>query len=66
MAERLRRERKLCFSPSPLRRKSELADSFAGDIEELEAHAEEIQREGRNKTTYLNARLGKGGHPWEA
>ncbi|KAF2194086.1 NAD(P)-binding protein [Zopfia rhizophila CBS 207.26] len=36
------------------------------DIEEMEAHKEEIQREGRNKLAYLNAKLGKGGHPWES
>ncbi|KAI2466454.1 NAD(P)-binding protein [Annulohypoxylon bovei var. microspora] len=35
------------------------------DIEEMEAHKDEIQREGRNKLTFLNAKLGKGGHPWE-
>ncbi|KAI1394295.1 NAD(P)-binding protein [Hypoxylon trugodes] len=35
------------------------------DIEEMELHKEEIQREGRNKLTYLNAQLRKGGHPWE-
>ncbi|KAI0885901.1 NAD(P)-binding protein [Annulohypoxylon maeteangense] len=35
------------------------------DIEEMEAHKEEIQREGRNKMAFLNAKLGKGGHPWE-
>ncbi|KAI1452829.1 NAD(P)-binding protein [Annulohypoxylon moriforme] len=36
------------------------------DIEEMEAHKEEIIREGRNKLAFLNARLGKGGHPWES
>ncbi|KAI5917920.1 hypothetical protein F4810DRAFT_629428 [Camillea tinctor] len=35
------------------------------DIEEMEAHREEIQREGRNRLLFLNAKLGKGGHPWE-
>ncbi|KAI1778628.1 NAD(P)-binding protein [Hypoxylon cercidicola] len=35
------------------------------DIEEMEAHKDEIQREGRNKLAFLNAKLGKGGHPWE-
>ncbi len=42
-----------------------LADLVTGDIEEMEAHKEEIQREGRNKLAFLNAKLGKGGHPWE-
>ncbi|KAI0179545.1 NAD(P)-binding protein [Hypoxylon sp. FL1284] len=35
------------------------------DIEEMEAHKEEIQREGRNKLAFLRAKLQKGGHPWE-
>ncbi|KAI0197697.1 NAD(P)-binding protein [Astrocystis sublimbata] len=35
------------------------------DIDELEAHKEEIMREGRNKLSFLNAKMGKGGHPWE-
>ncbi|KAI4859005.1 hypothetical protein F4820DRAFT_462831 [Hypoxylon rubiginosum] len=35
------------------------------DIEEMEAHKKEIQQEGRNKLAFLNAKLGKGGHPWE-
>ncbi|KAI6080765.1 hypothetical protein F4821DRAFT_48814 [Hypoxylon rubiginosum] len=35
------------------------------DIEEMEAHKEEIQREGRNRLAFLNAKLRKGGHPWE-
>ncbi|KAF3766663.1 NAD(P)-binding protein [Cryphonectria parasitica EP155] len=34
------------------------------DIEELEAHKDEILREGRTKLAYLNAKLQKGGHPW--
>ncbi|KAI0903951.1 NAD(P)-binding protein [Ustulina deusta] len=34
------------------------------DIEEMEEHQEEIVREGRNKLSFVNARLGKGGHPW--
>ncbi|KAH7312713.1 hypothetical protein B0I35DRAFT_514012 [Stachybotrys elegans] len=35
------------------------------DIEEMEAHKEEILREGRTKLAYINAKLQKGGHPWE-
>lgn len=31
----------------------------------MEAHKDEIVREGRTKLTYLNAKLQKGGHPWE-
>lgn len=43
----------------------EKADHDIGDIEEMEAHKEEIQREGRNRLAFLNAKLRKGGHPWE-
>ncbi|KAI9162716.1 NAD(P)-binding protein [Paramyrothecium foliicola] len=35
------------------------------DIEEMEAHKDEILREGRTKLGYINAKLQKGGHPWE-
>jgi hypothetical protein len=31
----------------------------------MEAHKAEITREGRTKLAYLNAKLQKGGHPWE-
>ncbi|KAJ4420371.1 hypothetical protein N0V82_004360 [Gnomoniopsis sp. IMI 355080] len=34
------------------------------DIEEMEAHREEIIRENRTKLTYINAKLQKSGHPW--
>ncbi|KAJ8124648.1 hypothetical protein O1611_g8993 [Lasiodiplodia mahajangana] len=34
------------------------------DFEEMEEHKEEILREGRHKLSFLNAQLGKGGHPW--
>ncbi|KAI1174694.1 NAD(P)-binding protein [Nemania sp. FL0916] len=34
------------------------------DIQEMEDHKEEILREGRNKLSFVNAQLGKGGHPW--
>lgn len=32
----------------------------------MEVHKEEIMQEGRIKLTYLNAKLQKGGHPWDA
>ncbi|KAI0475217.1 NAD(P)-binding protein [Xylariaceae sp. FL0804] len=34
------------------------------DIEEMEAHREEIERDALNKMAFLNAKTGKGGHPW--
>ncbi|ROV99190.1 hypothetical protein VPNG_08248 [Cytospora leucostoma] len=34
------------------------------DIEEMEAHKQEIRREGRIRLAYINAQLQKGGHPW--
>ncbi|KAI0811399.1 NAD(P)-binding protein [Xylaria sp. FL0064] len=34
------------------------------DLKEMEEHKEEILREGRHKLSFLNAQLGKGGHPW--
>lgn len=37
---------------------------LVGDIEEMEAHKEEIQQGALNSLAYLNAKLGKGGHPW--
>lgn len=57
---------------SPPHRKPPAAELFAkgwdwkGDIEEMEAHKDEIVREGRTKLAYLNAKLQKGGRPWES
>ncbi|KAF2872422.1 hypothetical protein BDV95DRAFT_569698 [Massariosphaeria phaeospora] len=35
------------------------------DIEEMEAHKLQIQRDGLTKLNFVNAKLGKGGHPWD-
>ena len=38
--------------------------TIVGDIEEMEAHREEIEHNSLLKVAYLGAKLGKGGHPW--
>lgn len=35
------------------------------DIEEMEAHKDEIVQKGLTVLKVSNAKLGKGGHPWE-
>ena len=40
--------------------------AFAGDVEEMEKHKEEMMSKGLIKTAYLFAKLGAEGHPWES
>lgn len=35
------------------------------DVEEMEKHADEIQKKGLLKSTFIEAKLGPGGHPFE-
>lgn len=34
------------------------------DVNEMEAHADEIKEGKLNKLSFLNAKLGPEGHPW--
>lgn len=41
-------------------------DCHIGDVEEMEAHKKEISEKNLLKLSFLGAKLGPNGHPWEA
>jgi hypothetical protein len=39
-------------------------DIILGDVEEMEPHKEQIEKEGLLKLGFIKATLGREGHPW--
>lgn len=53
-----------CESPIQSLKVVNLLTRIEGDIEEMEAHKDQIVSENLLSRAFLHAKLGKGGHPW--